>query len=145
MLVLFVSVGLFVIAMATSGALVQPEAGDSILVSVSVSVLGYVLYWLVLVTTGFAHRFLPTVSSIMACGSILTIGMVIAFLALLPVVGTNTASLVAWLILIWSVPVKGHIIARAIGQHWYIGITIALTVYILQRVAYDAMATAPGT
>ena len=145
MLVLFVAVGLFVIAMATSGALVQPEAGDTILVSVSVSVLGYVLYWLVLLATGFVHRFLPTVSSIMACGSILTIGMVVAFLALLPVIGTNAASFVAWLILIWSVPVKGHIIARAIGQHWYIGITIALTVYILQRVAYDAMATAPGT
>ena len=145
MLVLFVAVGLFVIAMATSGALVQPEAGDTILVSVSVSVLGYVLYWLVLLATGFVHRLLPTVSSIMACGSILTIGMVVAFLALLPVIGSNAASLVAWLILIWSVPVKGHIIARAIGQHWYIGITIALTVYILQRVAYDAMATAPGT
>lgn len=144
-LVLIVAVALFVIAMATSGLLVEPGADDSVIVSVSVSVMGYVLYWMVLFTTGFSRRLLPTISSIMACGSILTVFMVIAYLALLPILGANTASLIAWLILIWSVPVKGHIIARAIEKHWYIGITIALTVYIMQRVAYDAMTVTPGT
>ena len=137
--VLLFAVGLFAIAMLVSDALVQAESNDSIYLSIAVSVAGYGLYWFVLSATGFAHRFLPTVTSIMACGSILTIVMVIAFLALNPLLGTNTAAVIAWLILIWSVPVKGHIIARAIGQHWFVGIAIALAIFIMQRIAYDSL------
>ena len=137
--VLLFALGLFVVAMLVSGALIQPESNDSIYLSIAVSVAGYGLYWIVLSATGFARRFLRTVTAIMACGSLLTIVMVATFLALTPLLGTNSAALIAWLILIWSVPVKGHIIARAIGQHWYVGIAIALTIFIMQRVAYDSL------
>lgn len=138
-LVLVLAVGLFGIAMLVSGALIQEDSNDSLSLSVAVSVAGYGLYWFVLAVTGYTHRFLQTVTAIMACGSILTIVMVVAFLALNPLLGTAAAAIVAWLVLIWSVPVKGHIIARAIGQHWYLGITIAMTIFILQRVAYDSL------
>jgi hypothetical protein len=138
-LVLVLAVGLFGIAMLVSGALIQEDSNDSLSLSVAVSVAGYDLYWFVLAVTGYTHRFLQTVTAIMACGSILTIVMVVAFLALNPLLGTAAAAIVAWLVLIWSVPVKGHIIARAIGQHWYLGITIAMTIFILQRVAYDSL------
>jgi hypothetical protein len=141
--VLLFACGLFALAMLVSGMLVQPQSNDSIYLSVAVSVAGYGLYWIVLSATGFTRRFLPTVSSIMACGSILTVLMVVAFLALNPVLGTNTAAIIAWLILIWSVPVKGHIIARAIGQHWYIGIAIALAIFIMQRFAYESLVANP--
>jgi len=69
--------------------------------------------------------------------------MVVTFVILRPLAGEQVAALLAWLVLIWSVPVKGHIIARAIEQHWYTGIAIALTVYIAQRFAYDALTTTP--
>ena len=130
---------LFAIAMLVSGALIQDGSNDSMSLSIAVSVAGYGLYWFVMSVTGYAHRFLPTVSAIMACGSILTVVMVSVFLVLNPLLGTNAAAIVAWLILIWSVPVKGHIIARAIERHWYIGIAIALTIFILQRIAYDSL------
>jgi hypothetical protein len=45
--------------------------------------------------------------------------------------------------LLWSVPVEGHIIARAMGRHWYIGILIAITVFVLQFVIYSAMSATP--
>ena len=143
MLVLGVALFLFVIAMAISQALVESTGTEVVLVSVAVSFGGYILYWMVLVGTGFSRRLVPTVSCIMACGSILTIAMVIAFVALTPVLGSNTAALIAWLILIWSVPVKGHIIARAIEKHWYVGISIALVIYLVQRFAYDALTATP--
>jgi len=143
--VLLFAVGLFAVAMLVSGALIQPESNDSVFLSIAVSVSGYGLYWIVLSATGFTHRLVPTVSSIMACGSLLTILMVVAFLALNPLLGSNSAAIIAWLILIWSVPVKGHIIARAIEQHWYVGIAIALTIFIMQRVAYETLvATTAG-
>ena len=145
MLVLYFAVALFVIAMLLSEAVVESTASGVVLVSVFVSVGGYLLYWIVLLATGYTHRFVPTVSCIMACGSILTILMVAAFVILRPIAGEQFAALVAWLVLIWSVPVKGHIIARAIEQHWYAGIAIALTIYIAQRFAYSALTTTPAS
>lgn len=145
MLVLVVAIALFLLAMLVSAALVAPEQGDgAILLSMTVSVIGYVLYWLVLLATGFSHRFVATIACIMACGSILTIAMVIAFVVLGPLLGASIASILAWLILLWSVPVKGHIIARAIERHWYIGIAISLVIYILQRLAFDALMSNAG-
>lgn len=141
MLVLYVALSLFAVAMLISEALVESTGSGVALVSVFVSMAGYGLYWIVLLATGYTHRFVPTVSCIMACGSILTIMMVMIFVILRPIAGEQVAALVAWLVLIWSVPVKGHIIARAIDQHWYTGIAIALTIYIAQRFAYDALTT----
>lgn len=137
--------GLLALAMSLSSLLVDPQGNDSILLSVTVSFTGYLLSWMVLAATGFAHRLLPTVSSLMACGSILTICMVATFVLLSPLIGSQGAAVVAWLILIWSVPVKGHIIARAIERHWYVGIAIALAIFIVQRVTYDALTATPGT
>lgn len=142
--VLGASIVLFALAMLVSHGLVESTDSDVVLVSVSVSIAGYGLYYLVMLATGFTHRFLPTVASIMACGSILTIVMVLAFLLLSPIVGQNPAALIAWLVLTWSVPVKGHIIARAIEQHWYVGIAIALSIFIMQRFAYEAITATPA-
>ena len=119
----------------------QQSEKDSIWLSIAVSMMGYLMYWLVLSATGFTRRFVPTLSCIMACGSVLTILTVAVFVLLKPFLGTTIAAILAWLILMWSVPVKGHIIARAIEQHWYIGIAIAFIVYFAQRVAYDVLTT----
>ena len=139
MLILTIALVLFAVAMVISEATVASDGNGIMLVSVFVSFLGYGLYWIVMAATGFSHRFLSTVSCIMACGSILTIMMVVTFVLLRLIAGDQVASLIAWLVLIWSVPVKGHIIARAINQHWYTGIAIALIIYIIQRLAYDAL------
>ncbi|MGI9262014.1 MAG: hypothetical protein ACR2QR_08260 [Woeseiaceae bacterium] len=144
MLVLFVALFLFAVAMLISEALVESTGSGVVLVSVFVSVAGYGLYWIVLLATGHTRRFLPTVSCIMACGSILTILMVMTFVILRPIAGDQVAALLAWLVLMWSVPVKGHIIARAIEQHWYTGIAIAMTIYIVQRFAYETLTTTPA-
>ena len=138
--VLIFAVGLLIFALFASEALMQQSPEGSVTLSIAVSFFGYLIYWLVLFATGFKHRFLPTVSCIIACGSVLTILTVAVFMLLKPVLG-NGASILAWLILMWAIPIKGHIIARAIEQHWYIGITIAFIVYIVQRVIYEALTT----
>jgi hypothetical protein len=137
--VLAVASVLLVTATFFSATLVQSGEGDSTLLSLLSSLLGYLLYWIVLAVTGFANRLVPTIASIMACGSILTILMVAAAILFLPTLGGSLTAIVIWLILIWSVPVKGHIIARAIESHWYTGIAIALTIFIMQYVSYQAM------
>ncbi len=97
------------------------------------------IYAAILFVTGFFHRFVPIVSAILACGSILTLLFVAAYVMLNPFLGGNLAAIVATLIIIWSVPVEGHIIARGIGQHWYIGIVIAMIVFILKYAFQSTM------
>jgi len=41
------------------------------------------------------------------------------------------------------VPVEGHIIARAIDRHWYVGIVIAVGVFIFQYVINLLLTSAP--
>ncbi len=94
--------------------------------------LGMGIYAAILFVTGFSHRLVPVVSAIVACGSILTLLFVAAYVMLNPFLGGDIAVIVATLIIIWSVPVEGHIIARGIDQHWYIGIVIAMIVFIVQ-------------
>jgi hypothetical protein len=49
------------------------------------------------------------------------------------------------LILLWSIPVEGHIIARAIDRHWYVGIGAALAVFVFQLFLYGVLNPAVET
>ena len=103
------------------------------------NLLGMVIYSGVLFLTGQLRRFVPIMSAVIACGSILTLLFVAAYVLLNPFLGADIAVVVATLIIIWSIPVEGHIIARGIEQHWYIGIVIAMTVFITQYAFQSTM------
>ncbi len=134
-IVLFVA--LLLLAISTFCSAVLTAGGtDTALPSLTASFAGYGLYIAVLGVSGFVRRSVPTIACIMACGSLLSILTVAAFVLLNPFLGATIASIVAWLILIWSVPVKGHIIARAIERHWYFGVAIALAIFIMQYLLY---------
>lgn len=135
-LVLVWSFGLLLIAIFCWSALANPTAGENIVISLISSLLTYVLYAIVLASTGYYRRFTPTIASIMGCGSIITIVVVFILALLTPIAGQTFAAVLAELVLFWSVPVKGHIIARAIGRHWYVGIVIAITIFVLQFLIY---------
>jgi hypothetical protein len=106
------------------------------------SLLAVMFYACVLAVTGFARRILQALTSIIGCGAILTILAIAEFVMFRPFVGQAFAGLVAVLIGLWSVPVEGHIISRAIGQHWFAGIAIAVAATVLQFV-FQAMFAGP--
>lgn len=139
MVVLLFACGLLAFAMAVSAILLQPGEDESILLQLLTSLIGYVIYSSVCISTGQSSRIVPAIAAIMACGSILTILSVFAFVMLSPFLGAWLAALVSVLIHFWSVPVKGHIIAHTIEQHWYVGIVIAMFVFIVQFAIYSAM------
>ena len=71
--------------------------------------------------------------------------MFVAGSALLaPLASADVASLVTTLILLWSIPVEGHIIARAIDRHWYVGVVAAMAVFIFQLFLYSLIVPAAG-
>ncbi len=135
-IVLLFSIGLLLLAFTLTAVAMPAAASGNIALSFFVSVLSYVVYWLVLLACGFGHRLIPTIASIMACGSLLTILHVTVFVVMRLFASDVTTDLVAWLILIWAIPVKGKIIASSIEQNWFAGIAIAMTIFVLQNITY---------
>ncbi len=82
-------------------------------------------------------------SAIIGCGALLMSVFVAAYVLLQPFIGPGLMTLVAWLILLWSVSIKGHIIASAINRHWYIGLSIAVAVFILQSIFVELVSSTP--
>ena len=120
------------LSVLSASVLVATPEDNNYLVILESSALGLLTYTTVLFITGNIGRFVPTMSSIIACGSILTFLFVIEYVLFRPFLGQRIAGIIATLIILWSVPVEGHIIARAIGRHWFIGIVIAMSVFVLQ-------------
>lgn len=94
--------------------------------------LGIAFYAAVIYLSGRPGRLLQALSCIIACGSLITLLFVAEFVLVTPLLGREFAGLVATLIVFWSVPVEGHIVARAIDQHWFVGIVIAIVAFTLQ-------------
>ena len=139
LIVLAFAIGLLLLSFFCSAILLSGSGNDDLGLSFFVSIGSYVLYSFVIFVNGFSRRLIPAIASIMACGSLLTIMQVTVQIFLGPFLSANLVFILAWLIEIWKIPVKGHIIARAIGQHWYFGIMIAMTIFIMQYAAYQAL------
>jgi len=99
-------------------------------------VVGLACYAAVVVSSGHTPRLLQTVTAILGCGAVISFLFLAEAVVLGPLLGEPVTSLVAMLILFWSVPVEGHIVARAIDRHWYIGIVVAIAVFIFQWYLY---------
>jgi hypothetical protein len=91
-----------------------------------------VFYVGVLFVTGFARRSVQVLTCVIGCGALLTMLSIAEFVLFRPFVGQGLAGTVAVLIGFWSIPVEGHILARAISRHWFVGIGIAMAATILQ-------------
>jgi len=94
--------------------------------------IGVTCFAAVVALSGRSSRMLQTISALIGIGAIVTFVFVAEYLILKPLLGPRTALTIGTLILLWSVPVKGNIIARAIDSHWYVGLVIAVLVFSLQ-------------
>lgn len=134
--------GLLLLAFSCSALLAADSENGDLAISFLVAVASYIAYWLVLTVSGFGRRLVPTISAIMAAGSILSILSVLVSAIMRPIVADNISLTIAWLILVWSIPVEGNIIARAIEQHWFAGIAIAMIIFVMQNIAYFYLVSA---
>lgn len=100
----------------------------------SASLLAIGAYQLLLLISGHSGRTLQTQTALIGCGSVISL-VYIGLLVISGRFGQQVAvvfEVIAQLVSLWSVPVKGHIIGRAIDVHWYVGIGIAGGVFVLQ-------------
>ncbi len=108
-------------------------------------VAGLACYAVVIVSSGRTPRLLQTVTAILGCGAIISFLFLATNVVLGQLLSDATTSLVATLILLWSIPVEGHIVARAIDKHWYVGIVLAIGVFIFQVYLYAFLNPNPIT
>ncbi len=130
--ILALSIGMLVLSSIAAAELIDGPRPQNQFLTYSGYSLGLLFYGSVLFISGFADRMMQTISAIIACGAIITMLYVAGYVVLSTFFGNEIAGFVGLLIILWSVPVEGHIIARAIQQHWFVGITIAMAALILQ-------------
>lgn len=133
-LLLAFSALLWVLTFVLAYAVFEWLDGRRLVIAATASLLAIGAYQSLLLISGRAARTLQTQSALIGCGSLISL----AYIGLL-VIGARfdeqTAivfEVLAQLVSLWSVPVKGHIVGRALDIHWYIGIAIAGGVFILQ-------------
>lgn len=130
--VLYLCVGLWSASLLCLTVLLQNVTSRDAVIGIVSWLLSLVCYAGVLAFAGKHIRMMQTLSAIIGTGALITFGMLAALVLLTPFLGGRIASFAAVGVLFWSIPVKGHIIARAIDRSMYIGFVIALVVFILQ-------------
>ncbi len=126
------TITLWLVSVLAALALIDRFDESDFFLSVFSGLIGVLCYAGIVFLHGFPARMLQTVAAIIGVGALITLIFVAEYVLLSPLLGEANAGLVATLILFWSVPVEGHILARAIDRHWYIGILLAIMVFILQ-------------
>jgi hypothetical protein len=138
-LLLSMSVALWVFSALAGLALIDRFNDTDFFLGLFSGLVGIACYSALVVFSGRGARLLQTVSAIIGCSALIFLAFVAEYVLFMPFLGATTTGFVATLILFWSVPVEGHIIARAIDRHWYIGIMIAVAVFCLQYVVNTAV------
>ncbi len=128
-----------------AATLMVPELdATSFVPDLVVVVAGLLCYAVVIALAGHGPRLVQAIMAVLGCSAVLIVLYVAAKVFLTPFLSENLTQVIVMLILLWSVPVEGHIISRTIERHWYIGIVIAMTVFIFQLQLRSVIAPVPA-
>lgn len=108
-------------------------------VGILTGIAGFICYAAIVVLSGKGARLLQTMMALLGCGALLSLLFVTGNVVLTPLFSESVSNVIVTLILLWTVPVEGHIISRAIERHWYIGVVMAMAVFILQLMLYTIL------
>jgi len=122
----------------------QGLTGRDFLYGTLTGLIGLGCYAGLVVVSGKAPRLLQTVTAVLGCGAVLSMMFVAGNVFLKPVLGERLSDIVTSLVLLWSIPVEGHIVARAIDRHWYIGVVVAMAVFVFQLYLYSMINPTAG-
>ncbi|MGI9199563.1 MAG: hypothetical protein ACR2QL_00790 [Woeseiaceae bacterium] len=133
---LILVIGLWLFAVLAQMVMIERIAEADFFYEIFSALVGVICYSAVVIGFGKAARLTQTITAILGCGALLSILFTVGYIVL-QAVGNNTLTfLMVWAIVLWSISIKGHIIASAISRHWYLGLAIAVFVFILQHVVH---------
>ena len=130
-LLLYVA-GMWFAVGAVGAMMVDTYNGQTLLADLILTSLGFGLYAVVVKVFEKSERLLRALTAILGCGAIFGAVLFAGRYVLTTVLGVEETPLFSEIILLWSILVEGHIIARTIDRQWVIGFLIALAVLIGQ-------------
>ena len=138
-LLLVVSVVLWLMPLLFGMQLIAALDGRAAIMAIAGWLVSLACYTIVIMLAGRAARLLQALTAIIGCGALISVAQVFSLLFLLPFLGENIVAIVVELLLFWSVYVKGHIVARTLEREWYVGLVIAIAVFLLQYSTLTAL------
>jgi len=108
-------------------------------IGILTGIAGFICYAAIVVLSGKGARLLQTLMALLGCGALLSLIFVAGNVVLTPLLSESASNIIVTLILLWTVPVEGHIISRAIERHWYVGVVMAMAVFIFQLMLYSIL------
>lgn len=125
------------------GSQLLPALDAQAVVSVTASwLVSLACYVLVILLAGRSARLLQAMTAIIGCGALISFGQISSVVFLTPFLRENLVAIVVELLLFWSVYVKGHIVAQTLDREWYVGLIIAIGVFLLQYASSSALSGA---
>ena len=138
--VLLLIVAAIWLAVGAIGAMiVDTYDGQALLVDLILTTFGFGLYAVVVKVFDRSERLLRALTAILGCGAILGTTLFAGRYVLTTFLAVEETRLLSELILLWSILVEGHIIARSIDRPTVIGFLIALAVLIGQLQIYAVL------
>lgn len=131
-IILVMMVGLWLLSSVVAIVNVESYTTSTFALSLVVTLVGMIIYALLINAAGRIARLEQTLSAIIGCGSILSFVAILSEAVLPHMLGNEQVSAIVTMIWLWSLPVEGHIIARAIDRLWYVGFVAALMVFFVQ-------------
>lgn len=101
------------------------------------------IYSAIVLLAGFGDRIVQTITAIIGCGALLSVLFAVTYAGLGPILGRAFLELMVYGFVLWSLSVKGHIVAHAINTRWYLGALIATAVFIGQLVVSTILSSTP--
>ena len=101
------------------------------------------LYSAVVYVAGFGERIVQTITAIIGCGALLSVCFAVTYSALGPLLGRAFLELMVYGFVLWSLSVKGHIVATAINARWYVGALIAASIFFGQLIVSTILSSTP--
>lgn len=131
--VLFVVVaGLWIVVGAIGASIVDTYDGQALIMDLVLTAVGFLLYAIVLKFFGKSERLLQALTAILGCGAIFGAALFAGRFVLTELLSASETVLYSEIILLWSILIEGHIIARTTERLWFFGILVALAVFIIQ-------------
>lgn len=126
-----------------AAAALMPNFGAySVMVAVASWLISLAVYGLVIAAVGRSPRLLQSMIALIGCGALISIIQVAEIVMLSPFLDETLVQVGALLIIFWSVRVDGHIMSRTLDREWFIGVLIAMGVFLLQYAFTSAMVPA---
>lgn len=138
-ILLCMSIALWLFALLATMSLLTNFGTQDVWTSIGNAILGVFCYTVLLAGMGYLHRAVQTMAALIGVGGLINLFVLAELTLLSPLFGPAVTGLIAQVTIMWSIPVKGHIIARAINWPWYAGIVVALIIFLLQLAFAQSM------